>query len=431
VNPTGATGATVDVVVVGGGHNGLAMSRALSRRSVEHLVIERGGVGHAWRTQRWDSLRLLTPNWMTRLPGQDYDGNDPDGYMAAPEVASFLSRYAARIAAPVLGDTTVLRVVAADRGYRVETTRGDWHCRALVVATGAFAEPAVPALAQRVPDGIAQLSAHAYRRPDQLAPGGVLVVGASATGLQLAQEIRRSGRSVTLAVGEHVRMPRRYRGRDVQWWMLASGVLDQRADEVDDPARVRRLPSPQLAGTPGHETLDLNTLRAEGVTLAGRLAQVRDGHALFSGSLRNVCALADLKMNRLLDLFDGWARRSSLDARLPPGTRLPATEVDASPLLDLHLPGRIDTVLWATGMKPDFRWLQLPVFDRQGELKHDGGVVAAPGVYVLGLPFMRRRKSSFIHGAGDDVQDLVVHLVEHLAHRPARRASHPLPQARA
>lgn len=425
----------VDVVVIGGGHCGLAMSRALTQRSIDHVVIERGEVGQAWRAERWDSLRLLTPNWMTQLPGQGYTGPDPGGYMGAGEVAAFLADYARRISAPVVTGTTVLRVSALASGYLVHTDRGDWRCRALVLASGAYRKPVVPALlAQALPPGITQLTSQAYKRPGQLDDGGVLVVGASATGLQLAQEIHHSGRPVTLAVGEHVRMPRLYRGRDVQWWMLASGLLDQRIEQVDDAARVRRLPSPQLVGTRERSTLDLNLLQQQGVQVVGRLAGVRDGRALFSGSLRNVCALADLKMNRLLDGFDAWAQREGLAASVLGPNRLErpgATVVAASPVLSLALEPQIRTVLWATGLRPDHSWLALPVFDRHGGLLHEGGVVqGAPGVVALGLPFMRRRKSSFIHGAGDDAHELAAHLAEHLD-RSAGLRRHATPAAAA
>ncbi|MGE0802674.1 MAG: NAD(P)-binding domain-containing protein, partial [Lautropia sp.] len=292
-------GRAVDVVVVGAGHNGLAMSRELGQRALEHVVLERGEVANAWRTERWDGLRLLTPNWLCRLPGWHYQGPDANGYMSAAEVADLVSRYAAALSAPVLAQTTVTRVEPHGGGYRVVTDRGDWLCRAVVLASGAFNLPVVPRVAEGVPGSVQQLCARTYRNPAQLAEGGVLVVGGSATGVQLAQEIQRSGRRVTLAVGEHVRMPRVYRGRDIQWWMLASGLLDQRIEEMDDPVRARRVPSPQLVGSPGRVSLDINALRAQGVEVVGRLAGVRDGTALFSGSLRNVCALADLKLGRL------------------------------------------------------------------------------------------------------------------------------------
>ena len=410
--PAGA----VDVVVIGAGHSGLSMSHALGRRALEHVVLERGEVANAWRTERWDSLRLLTPNWMTRLPGYCYRGDDPDGYMSAGEVVDFICAYATYTSAPVLTRTAVTGVVRngdGGDGYRVATDRGDWLCRAVVLATGAFNKPIVPRLAEAMPAGVEQLTAQAYRNPEQLAEGGVLVVGGSATGLQLAQEIQKSGRPVTLAVGEHVRLPRLYRGRDIQWWMLASGVLDQRIEEADEPDRARRVPSPQLVGTPERATLDLNVLRGQGVEVVGRLAGIRDGKAQFSGSLRNVCALADLKMNRLLASIDEWAERNGL--AVGPAERYAPTEVGSSPRLSLVFGRDVRTVIWATGFRPDYSWLHVPVFDHNGELKHDRGVVDAPGLYVLGLPYLRRRKSSFMHGAEDDVRELGAHLAAYLS----------------
>jgi len=405
---------TVDVVVVGAGHCGLAMSRVLAERGLEHVVLERGEVANSWRTERWDSLRLLTPSWMTRLPGQAYEGNDPDGYMSAGEVVDFISTYATRTSAPVLTRTAVLSVEASGDGYRVRTDRGDFACRAVVLASGAFSEPVVPSLAEALPAGVQQLTARGYRNPAQLEPGGVLVVGASATGVQLAHELAKSGRAVTLAVGEHVRMPRVYRGRDIQWWMLASGVLDQRIEDVDDPERARRVPSPQLVGTATRATLDLNALQREGVEIVGRLAGLRDGKALLSGSLRNVCALADLKLNRLLTSIDAWAERAGLDADVGPSERYAPTAVGASPRFSLGLGKEVRSVLWATGFRPSYSFLRVPVLDARGELQHDRGVVAAPGLYALGLPYLRRRKSSFIHGAEDDVRELAAHLSAYL-----------------
>ena len=250
-----------------------------------------------------------------------------------------------------------------------------------------------------------------YRNPDQLPDGGVLVVGASATGVQLADEVRRSGRPVTLSVGEHVRLPRTYRGKDVLWWMDASGIWNQRYDEIDDLTRARKLPSPQLVGTPERATLDLNSLSEAGVQIVGRLAAMRDGRALFSGGLRNQFALADLKMDRLLDAFDEWARSHARDADVGPSERFEPTRPPASSRLELPLAtGEIRSIIWATGFRPDYSWLHVPVVDPKGHLRHDGGVVDAPGLYAIGLPVLRRRKSTFIHGAEDDARDLIEHL---------------------
>jgi len=404
-------GRAVDVVIVGAGHSGLAMSRCLADLAVDHVVLERGAVANSWRTERWDSLRLLTPNWQSSLPGRPYAGDDPDGFMAMPEVIDFIERYAWAIAAPVRTHTCVLAVRPRDDRYEVVTDRGTWIARAVVVASGAFAKPVIPTVAASLPASIAQVSSQRYRNPAQLADAGVLIVGASATGLQLAREIADSGRRVVLAVGEHVRMPRCYRGRDVEWWLKATGVLDQSYTEVDDIARARRVPSPQLVGSVDHATLDLNVLRDSGVEVVGRLAAVNGSRALFSGSLRNCCALADLKLGRMLDGFDQWAQEQGLDRMLGQTARPEPTRVDSSPRLALNLADEsIGTVLWATGLKPDLDWLEVPVFDRRGRIEHDGGVVAAAGLYLLGLPFLRRRKSSYIHGAEDDARELSAHL---------------------
>ncbi|MBK0398542.1 NAD(P)-binding domain-containing protein [Limibaculum sp. M0105] len=406
----------LSTIIIGAGQCGLAMSAELTARSVEHVVLERGEVANTWRTERWDSLRLLTPNWMSRLPGQAYDGPDPDGYMSMPEIIGRLSAYAGRIEAPVMTGVSVRRVSPGGAGWRIETTAGNFMCRSLVMATGACNIATVPGCAAGVPPGISMATPVDYRRPSDLPEGGVLVVGGSATGVQLAREIRLSGRPVVLSVGEHVRVPRRYRGRDIKWWMEAVGLLDQRYDEVDDLARVRRTPSLQLAGMPG--MLDLNALGALGVEVVGRLVGIRDGRAQFSGALANHCAMADLKMNRLLALIDDWAMRQGLDGAIEP-ERFEPTRVPASPRLELDLAGgEIASIVWATGFRPDFSWLDAPVFDRKGRLVHDGGIVL-PGLTVMGLPFMRRRKSTLIDGAGADARDLADHVLAGLGRRAA------------
>jgi len=391
------------------------MSRCLSERSIDHVVIERGEVANSWRTERWDSLRLLTPNWQSRLPGFGYEGDDPDGYRTVPDVVDFITAYARACAAPVQTSTKVTSVRRTDGGYLVDTNRGDWECRTLVLATGAcnIADP--PPVATAVPPGIPSLTPHQYRNPAQLSGGGVLVIGASATGTQLADEIHRSGRPVTIAAGEHIRAPRVYRGKDIQWWMDAAGVLDERYDQIPDIERARRVPSLQLTGSPKRLTLDLNALTAIGVKLAGRLVGISHGKAQFSGSLRNMCALSDLKMDRLLDTIDAWATERGLDGEVEPPHRFPPTRVEASPPLSLDLTsGEIKTIIWATGFRPDYSWLHVPVLDAKGRIRHDGGVVPSPGLYVMGLQFLRRRKSALIDGAGDDARDLSAHLADYL-----------------
>ena len=238
--------------------------------------LERGEVAHTWRTERWDSLRLLTPNWQSRLPGFGYRGPDPDGYRTLPEVIDFITAYAQAISAPVRPHTRVTSVRRAEAGYLVRTDQGDWSCRTVVIASGAFNIACVPGVADHVPRSVTTFTTQQYRNPDQLPAGGVLVVGASSSGTQIANEIHRSGRPVTLSVGEHIRAPRMYRGKDLEWWMDAAGILDERYDEVDDIGRARRVPSLQLAGTPDRSTLDLNALTGIGVRLVGRLAGITE-----------------------------------------------------------------------------------------------------------------------------------------------------------
>ena len=312
-------------------------------------------------------------------------------------------------------DTTVSSVRRIDGQYRVTTNQEEWLCETVVVATGAFNVAHVPRLSDAVPSSVTTLTPYEYKNPALLAEGGVLVVGASATGVQIACEVQHSGRQVTLAVGEHVRGPRDYRGRDIHWWMDASGVLDERHDEVDDIVRARRVPSMQLAGTPERATFDLNALTNAGVKLVGRLAGMSGSQAQFSGSLRNKCELADLKLGRLLDTIDEWASASGLDDSVPPPHRFPPTVVSDSPPLGLDLAsGEIKTVIWATGFRPDYSWIDIPVFDGKGMLRHDGGVVDSPGMFLLGSPFLRRRKSSFIDGARADAQELIGELTNYL-----------------
>jgi len=243
----------------------------------------------------------------------------------------------------------------------------------------------------------------------------VLVVGASATGIQLANEIHRSGRPVTLSVGEHIRAPRIYRGKDIHWWMDVTGVFHERYDKIEDIVRARRLPSMQLVGSPERATLDINALTSIGVKTVGRLAGVNDGKAQFSGSLRNQCALSDLKMGRLLDAIDLWATDNGMNGEVGEPMRFAPTMVEDSPPLGLDLTrGEIETIVWATGYRPDTSWLHVPIMDRKGRIRHDGGVTESPGMYLMGMQFLRRRNSALIDGAGEDARDLTGHLAAFL-----------------
>jgi putative flavoprotein involved in K+ transport len=401
---------STSVIVIGAGPAGLALSHCLAETGIEHVVLERHDTGHSWRHERWDSLRTLTPNWMNGLPGAPYRGPDPDGFMPAGDVANRLAVYSAAIDAPVVAGTEVSAVRADQNGYVVETNDGCWAGRAVVLATGP-GQPRVPTMANDLPSRIQSVTATDYRNPTQLHGERVLVVGASASGVQLADELNASGRHVTVAVGEHVRLPRTYRGRDILWWMQAMGVSARRwDDDVDDLARARQVPSPQLIGTDDRRTLDLRTLRRNGVELVGRLVGVAGARLQFAGSLANLVANADLKQSRLLDEIDAFVAHTGVAASAP--HRPPPTDVDRSPTsLDARA---FDVVLWATGHRHSPPGVDPAHLDRRGRIIHDGGALRTPGLFVIGLPFLRRRSSTFLSGIGRDAVELAMEVRSHL-----------------
>jgi putative flavoprotein involved in K+ transport len=400
----------VDTVIVGGGQAGLAVSRCLTDRGIENVVLERGRVAERWRSERWDSLRLLSPRWQSRLPGFAYDGPDPDGYMSRLEVISYLERYARSFDAPVESGVTVTSVRSWRDGYMVDTDAGSWSADHVVIATGHADKAHVPALAEGLSEGVHQVVPTDYKRPAQLPDGGVLVVGASATGIQLAEEIHASGRPVTLAVGRHTRLPRTYRGQDVLWWLEAMGVLDERAEHVRDLEAALQQPAFQLIGSPERRTLDLTTLQAAGVRLVGHAIGAEGWRVTFGDDLVETVVGADAKLAKLRARMDAFAARLGGDVDLPPPEPFELTPVpDAPTHLDLVSEG-IRSVLWATGFRRSYPWLHVPVLDARGEIRHRGGVTDAPGLYVVGLRFLRRRKSNFIDGQADDAPELAEHL---------------------
>jgi putative flavoprotein involved in K+ transport len=408
-----------DVVIIGAGHAGLAMSHRLAARGLDHVVLERGCVGERWRTARWDKFRLLTPNWLSRLPGWAYAGPDPDGFMTAGEFAEHLGEYALSFGAPVRLYTAVTRMEQTSNGFRVETDHGDWAARTVVIATGYHSQAQVPTLAAGLTPGIAQVTAAQYRSPASLPEGGVLVVGASASGIQIADELTRAGRRVLLAVGGHTRLPRRYRGRDILWWLDRIGVLDRDIDTVPDAAAARAEPSLQLVGASDARGVDLGVLRAGGVRLAGRLVGLDGTVARFANDLGQTMAAAQTRLTRLLGRVDRYAAGVPGAAVGPPDPP-PVIEAPCTPsTVDLWREG-ISAVVWASGFRPCYPWLAVPVLDTDGRIRHRRGVTEVAGLYAIGLRFQSRRNSTFIDGARHDA--------ECLAHRIA--ADHALPAAR-
>ena len=374
------------VVVVGAGPGGLAMSHHLTGAGVDHVLLERGEVAHSWRTERWDSLRLLTPNWMTALPGAPYEGDDPDGYMTA-----------ARDRGGVGGIPPLLRPAAAHRNrggggvshrrrFRGSHDRaGPGAATRSSLPPGGSSEPRVPAFASDLPQAVQQLTSLSYRRPAQIDDRGrVLVVGASASGVQIADELQRAGRDVTIAVGEHIRLPRSYRGCDIYRWLDRIGQLDERWDEVEDLQRARRHASVQVVGSDDGREVDLPSLQALGVQLVGRLMAIRGTTALCSGGLGSLVANADLKEARLLRRIDEWVDEHDMADLVGPAVKPGPTVLTQVPTeLDL---ARFGTVIWATGFRPTYDWLDPRALDRRGRVDHDGGVATHARPLPAGSP---------------------------------------------
>jgi putative flavoprotein involved in K+ transport len=405
-----------DTVIVGAGHAGLAVSRLLSAAGHEHVILERGRVGERWRSQRWDSLHLVTPSWMTRLPGWRYDGPDPDGYLSAAALADFLDDYATSFRAPVIGSVTVEDLSPAEpgsgHGYVVVTDAGVWRARHVVLATGPHGTPQIPGAVRAGALGSVELvTAQQYRNPAQLPPGGVLVVGASASGVQIADELARAGRPVVLAVGRHTRMPRSYRGMDIYWWLASTGRLARTVDDVHSVSAARREPSPQLVGRAGDGNLDLAVLQTHEVRLTGRLEGIADGRAWFRDDLARSVATAERRMHRLLNAADDYAARAGLDAEICPPRRPAAIPLPLTPTSVNLVAERIGTVLLATGYRPHHPWLHLPITGPDGSIQQYRGITAAPGMYVVGQRFQHRRDSAFIDGARHDAETVVRHLL--------------------
>lgn len=412
----------IDCLIVGGGQAGLAMSRCLLDAGVENVVLERGSIANRWTDARWPSLRLLTPGWMTRLPGEQL-ANRADGFLHAAELANRLRRYAMAQDLPVIENVDVLALEKLGERFRAVTSRGTWIARSVVVATGACDRPRIPRWGRDLSPDIYQLASTQYRSPDSLPGGGVLVVGASATGAQLASEIAASGRRTVLAAGGHVRSPRRYRGRDLFDWLEESGFLSERTAPGLSPRQLMAQPSMQLVGSDDAREIDLYKLARQGVIVAGHAAGAAGSVLGFSDDLADSMALAERRRGRILARIDQYIERAGIAAPQDPGAH-------AATGLLLPLKGAIDlkehgisTVLWATGYRRDYSWIHFDACDADGELRQEGGLCDIPGLYALGLPFMRHRASSFIDGVGRDAEAIAPIITARLGAADGRRAA--------
>ncbi|MGE0416342.1 MAG: NAD(P)-binding domain-containing protein [Acetobacteraceae bacterium] len=401
-----------DAIVIGAGQAGLAMSHCLTVAGIDHLVLERGLPGQRWRTERWDRLRLLTPNWMSRLPGWSYQGSDPDGYMTMPETVSYLERYAHSFHAPVITGASVHSVHRMPGVYRVESYAGTWRTRCVIIATGQCDTPLVPQMTQQVSGSVLQLTPTTYRNAHELPDGDVLIVGASASGIQLAAEIQQSGRQVTVSVGHHTRLPRVYRGRDIMWWMDRIGILTETVDSIPDLARARAQPSFQLIGRPDRSYLDLNLLQSMGARIVGRARDVHDGNLILDADLAETTQASHRRLERLLSRIDEAADAMNAPPDCWPGQ----ISLPKSTPSSLRLGGSgVRTIIWATGFRRNYQWLHVPVLDAHGEIIHVGGITPSPGLYVLGLRLLRRRNSNFLDGVGADAIELTADVQRYLS----------------
>ena len=391
---------STNTIVVGAGQAGLALSRELRGAGHEHVLLERGRVGQSWR-ERWGSLTLLSPNWLNRLPGGAAHA-DPEGFLDRAGFVDYLERYAVQVQAPVIENCTVRSVERFGRGFYLRTSRGDWYAQNVVVASG---DSAVPHLPLAAPAGLASVPADRYRSADALASGAVLVVGAGASGQQLAAELRRNGREVVLAVGRHSRAPRRYRGRDIFAWLDLLGDLDKTIDEVPDPEAARRVPSFPLSGADGGERIDLNVMSELGVVVTGRLVSFQNGLAHFGDGLAADVAKADDRLGKLLARIDAHPAARGTEPEWVAPVELP----EPPRSLDLT---RVSTILWATGYRSSYPWLRVPrALDATGRIVQRQGVTPVPGLFVLGLAFQHRLKSHFIGGVGTDAAELAEAIV--------------------
>jgi putative flavoprotein involved in K+ transport len=396
----------IETVIIGGGQAGLALSYYLTQKGRAHVVLERGRVAETWRSQRWDSFTLVTPNWMTQLPGFPYEGKDPDGFLPRDEVVSFLECYAQSFQAPLHAGVQVTDVQTRPAGndYLVVTSEGTFEVTNVVLATGGFPRPKLPQTSARAPVNVMQLHSSQYRRPGRLPSGAVLVVGSGQSGSQIAEELHQSGRQVYLSVSRCGRSPRCYRGKDVMWWINQMGGYDRTIDSLPSPA-ARFSCHPDLSGKDGGHEINLRQLAREGVVLVGHLQEVNGSHVSLAPDLEENLARADALAMQLTHAIDGYVLRTGMDVPVESGLEDPASlwTPPAEPILevDLYAVG-ISTIIWATGFQLDFGWMHVPVFDEAGIPLQKRGVTSSPGLYFLGLPWLYKEKSALLFGIGED-----------------------------
>lgn len=398
------------VAIIGAGQAGLSLSHELTRLKVEHVILEKGVLANAWLTQRWDSFSLVTPNWMLRLPGRQYEGDEPDAFMPGSEFVRWLQDYARSFAAPVRTGVEVTRVSRSGSGFLLSTSTGQIACDNVVIATATYQTPRIPDLAAHIAPAIRQIHAADYRNPSQLPAGAVLVVGSAQSGCQIAEELHLAGRPVYLSTSSAGRLPRRYRGRDANDWQDRIGLLDRTPDMLESPA-ARFRGDPHLTGSGGGRTLNLHTFACAGIRLLGRLAAVDGDELRFDDDLARNMLAADDFAERFCATVDDYITRAAIAA--PPADAFNSDfggvrrgQAPAAPPAIRAGETGIGSVVWATGFRYDFSWVEAPCFDAFGYPVQERGAADIPGLFFLGLNWMHKRKSGIIYGVGDDAEYL-------------------------
>ena len=394
----------VNTVIIGGGHAGLTMSYYLTQLGREHVILERGQVGERWRSERWDSFCFQFPNWTIELPGYKYQCDDPDAFAPGHEIVRFLDGYADFINAPVRSGITVTSLEHASRSgrYLIHTPNETIEAPNVVIATGPFQEPTIPAISAAIPADVFQVHSNKYRNPDQLPPGAILVVGAGSSGCQITEDLTQSQRRVYLSVGRHRRVPRRYRGRDFSWWGSTMGFWDHTVDMLPSP-QAKNDPPPLLTPANGGHDVDLRRMAGEGVTLLGRIQEVSGPTVTIAEDLKENLTNGDLRFTEHKKTVDDYIRKTGLDIpeEISADNEMAEPDEVLRPILELDLRAAgISAVVWATGFRYDFDWVKLPIFDTAGEPVHQRGVTSFPGIYFLGLRWLYKRKSYFLIKAG-------------------------------
>jgi putative flavoprotein involved in K+ transport len=411
------------VVVIGGGQAGLAMSYQLKQAGIDHVILEKNQIAHSWKTQRWDAFCLVTPNWQCQLPGFPYQGSDPKGFMLRSEIVDYVESYARHISAPVQEGVAVTRLrKQLEGGFRLETSAGEVTTDAVVLAVSGYHIPNVPVMAGRLEASIKQLHSSAYRNPESLPPGEVLVIGSGQSGCQIAEDLHLAGRKVHLAVGSAPRCPRVYRGRDAVEWLDDLGQYDLPVDQHGLKEKVRKNANHYLTGRDGGRDIDLRRFALEGMTLHGRLKDIHAGQFYFGDDLAKNLDNADRVYNGICDLIDDHIARNRIAAPDSSHYEPVWQPEETAKTLDPAAAG-ISTVIWTTGFRADWSWVELPIFDGAGYPTHWRGVTSMDGVYVLGMPWLYTWGSGRFVGVGRDAGHIAEHVAAHLASASASEQS--------